>query len=232
MTDTLPRRPRVRAVPTGILRAPTDPRRTLVVAVVAVVLVLGGGVALQASSVDLGVVQAMNTLHTGAVGAVATAVYRVFSPVEAVALTALATVVIAVLRRDVRPAAAFAVVIAVTWLPSAVVKLVVDRPRPEASLLAHPFAPAQLDGSYPSGHTVFVTAAAIAVVWLLRDTRAARATVVAAPLAVLVVACALLVDGVHFPTDVLASIVWALGVAPLVRLVWVRWVAPRVAVLR
>jgi undecaprenyl-diphosphatase len=200
--------------------------------VIAVVAVLVGGGVLHGSSFDLGFVRATNALHTGAIAAVTNAVYRVFSPVEAVALTAVATAIIWLASRDLRPALAFAVVIAVTWLPSAVVKVIVARPRPDRALLPHPFSPAQVDASYPSGHTVFVVAAAIATIALLSDTRAARAMAVIAPIVVVVVVLSLLIDGVHFPTDVLASIVWALGVAPLVRMLWLRWLTPRVPLLR
>lgn len=230
MTSQLTRPRRSERTRTGILR-PASVASTGIGAAAAVIAVLVAGMVLHDSSVDLPVVIWFNTLHTGFVGVVTNTVYELFSPVPAILLTVVATAVIWAARRDVRPAAAFAVVIAGTWLPSAVVKLVVHRARPDALQLPHPFSPAQVDASYPSGHSVFVVAAAVAVVLLLADTRAAWAIRVVAPILVLVVLCSLLVDGVHFPTDVLASVVWALGVAPLVRAVWVRGVAPRIPFL-
>lgn len=215
----------------GILNPPAL-ARSAVSALVTVVVVLAVGGLLHASAVDLGATRAFNALHVGAVATVTDSVYAVFSPVGAVLLTVVATGVIWAARRDLRPAAAFAAVIAGTWLPSAVVKLVVGRDRPALSQLAHPMSPAQVDASYPSGHSVFITAAAIAVVLLLADTRAARTVRVVAPIVVVLVLVSLLVDGVHFPTDVLASVVWALGVAPFVRAVWLRGIAPRFAFLR
>ncbi len=96
-------------------------------------------------------------------------------------------------------------------------KLIVHRPRPESALLSHPYTPALTDASYPSRHTVFVATLAIAVVLVLRGTRwQATATTIGA-IVVAVVALALVTYGVHFPSDVIASIVWALAVAPAVR---------------
>ncbi|WP_413602759.1 phosphatase PAP2 family protein [Curtobacterium sp. Curtsp57] len=217
--------------PSGILHQPAL-ARSAVTALVTVVVVLAMGVLLHASAVDFEGTRAFNALHVGAVAAVADGVYAVFSPTAAVLLTVVATAVIWATRRDLRPAATFAAVIAGTWLPSAIVKLVVGRDRPDLSQLAHPVTPAQVDASYPSGHSVFITAAAIAVVLLLADTRAARIARVVAPIVVVLVLVSLLVDGVHFPTDVVASVVWALGVAPFVRAVWLRGIAPRSAFLR
>lgn len=230
MTSQLTRPRRSERRRSGILR-PAPVARTGIVAAAAVIAVLVAGVVLHDSSVDLPVVTWFNSAHTGFVGVVTNTVYELFSPVPAILLTVVATAVTWAVRRDLRPAAAFAVVIAGTWLPSAVVKLVVHRARPDALQLPHPFSPAQVDASYPSGHSVFVVAAAVAVVLLLADTRAAGSTRVVAPLVVLIVLCSLLVDGVHFPTDVLASVVWALGVAPFVRAVWIRGIASRIPFL-
>lgn len=203
-----------------------------VIALLAVVVVLLGGVFLQESSVDFDAVRALNMLHVGAVAAVTNTVYAVFGPLGAIVLTVAATALIWVTRRDVRPAAAFAAVIAGTWLPSAVVKVLVERHRPELELLPHPFTPAQVDASYPSGHSVFIVAAAVAICSLAAGTRLALVTRVLAPIVVVVVLLSLLVDGVHYPTDVLASVVWGLGVAPFVRAAWLRAVAPRIPILR
>lgn len=215
----------------AVLRPPAT-TRSAVTALVTVVVVLAAGGVLHASAVDLGVTAALNALHVGPIAVLTNAVYTVFSPVEAVLLTAAATAVVWVVRRDVRPAAAFAVVVAGTWLPSAVVKILVDRHRPDLAQLPHPVSPAQVDASYPSGHAVFITAVAIGVVLLLADTRAARTARVVVPIVVVVLLLSLLVDGVHFPTDVLASVGWALGVAPFVRAVWLRLIAPRIPLLR
>lgn len=58
----------------------------------------------------------------------------------------------------------------------------------------------------------------------------ATATIIGAA-AVAVAALALVTDGVHFPSDVIASVVWTLAVAPAVRYLWVDLVMPRVPLL-
>lgn len=216
---------------TGILRPTTSGTRSIVVAVAAAVLITVCGFVLKAYSVDLIGDIDLNRLRTGLVGALATGIYHVFSPVPAVLITVVLTAVIWARSKDLRVAAAFAGVVAATWLPSAAIKLLVHRPRPESTLLSHPYTPALTDTSYPSGHTVFVTTLAIALVLVLRNTRwQATATTIGA-VVVAVVAVALVTDGVHFPSDVIASIVWALAVAPAVRYVWVDLVMPRLPLL-
>jgi membrane-associated phospholipid phosphatase len=170
---------------------------------------------------------ALNQLHTGVVGSIASGVYAIFSPVPAVILTALLAGLIWAVTRQLRVAMTFAVIVAVTWLPSAVIKALVHRTRPDSSMLSHPFTPFPFDASYPSGHTVFITALAIAVFFLVSGRRARGVAAGVGAVVVAIVAVALLIDGVHFPTDVLASIVWSLAVAPLVLMLWNRFVIPR-----
>ncbi|PYY35676.1 MULTISPECIES: phosphatase PAP2 family protein [unclassified Curtobacterium] len=213
----------------GILVPTPHPLSTIAIAVGAVVLITIVGFVL--GDVDLGLARALNALHVGALGAFTTAVYHVISPVPAIGITIVVTGVVWLVRRDVRPAAAFAGTVAITWVPSDLVKEFVQRPRPDTSALPHPFA-TQPDPSYPSGHTVFVVAFVIALAWVLRDTRWHRLAVVLGSVVVIVVVLALTIDAVHFPTDTVASVLWALAVAPAARLVWVDLAMPRLPVLR
>ena len=216
---------------TGILRPTTSGARAIVVAVAAAVVITVCGFVLTAHSVDVSGNVDLNRLRTGLVGTLATAIYHVFSPVPAVLITVLLTAVIWAIARDLRVAVAFAGVVAATWLPSAVIKLLVHRPRPESALLSHPYTPALTDASYPSGHTVFVATLAIAVVLVLRGTRWQATASTIGAVVVAVVAVALVIDGVHYPTDVIASMVWALAVAPAARYVWVDVIMPRLPLL-
>ncbi len=84
-----------------------------------------------------------------------------------------------------------------------------------------PFSPAQVDASYPSGHTAFVTALVVTIVLGLAAGRSRWLGRIIGGLLTLGVAVALVVDGVHFPSDVVASIVWGIAVAPLARMIWV-----------
>ena len=72
-----------------------------------------------------------------------------------------------------------------------------------------------MDWSFPSGHTAFVTAVVVAFIIALRNHPAGTwAPRLAVPL-VLAIACTVLIIGVHYPTDVLASVLWASTVAPV-----------------
>lgn len=195
---------------------------------VGVVLLVVVGFVLRAHPVDAGLARALNTLHVGVLGAVGSAVYTVFEPVPAVLLTMVLTGLVWARTRRLVTAAAFAGVVALTWIPSDLLKVVVGRPRPDGSVLPHPFVPVQPDASFPSGHTVFVVALVLAGLMLVSAGPRRRVLAVLGGVVVLVVATALAVDGVHWPTDVVASVVWALTVAPVARIVWVDLVLTRV----
>ncbi|WP_022907796.1 phosphatase PAP2 family protein [Curtobacterium sp. B18] len=223
-------RPRRRVSDTsGILDRSRYPLASVAIAVVAVVLITIVGFTL--GTVDLGLSKALNGLHTGALGAFTTAVYHVISPGPAIGITVVVVAVIWWRTRDLRPALAFGGTIAITWVPSAVVKEIVHRARPDVAVLPHPF-PVQPDPGYPSGHTVYITAFVIALVWLLRDTRWHRLVLGLGTVAIVVVFFAVSIDAVHYPTDAAASILWALAVAPGVRVVWVDWLMPKIPFLR
>ena len=215
-----------------ILRRSGHPVAVLVTAGVVIVVLTGVGFLLRSNPVDLALSQTLNVMHTGSFGRLTNRVYEVFAPVPAIALTVVVTGVIWVLSRQLRVAVAFAGVVAVTWIPSDIVKLLVHRPRPDVHLLAHPFAPVQLDPSYPSGHTVFVTAFVLALLFVLRSTRWFPAGVILGTVLIVGVAVPLAIDAVHYPTDVAASVVWSLAVAPAARLIWVDWLMPLVPFLR
>ena len=195
--------------------------RVIGVAAGGIVIVLLAGLLLRTSSFDFGIVKALNAQHHGAIGSLADAVYKYVGPLYAIIATVLLTVILLLVSRSLSIASTFAVTIAVTWLPLAVIKLIFDRLRPDSSLLPFPFNPAQDDASYPSGHAAFITALVVVVVLGFATTRARVLAGIIGGIVVLVVGVALVTDGVHFPTDVAASILWSITVAPLVRMLWV-----------
>ena len=213
----------------GILEPARYPLASVLLAAVAVLVITGVGFTL--GTVDLGLSKALNALHTGAIGAFTDAVYHVISPAPAIAITFVVVGVVWWRTRDLRPALAFGGTIAITWIPSAVVKEIVHRARPDVAVLPHPF-PVQPDPGYPSGHTVYITAFVIALIWLLRENRWHRVVLVAGVVAIVVVFFAVSIDAVHYPSDAAASILWSLAVAPGVRVVWVDWLMPRIPFLR
>lgn len=206
-------------------------RRSAVVAAGTAVLVLVLGFVLKAlGPFEQPLSTALNVLHQGVLGTVGTLLYRDFGPVPAIVGTVVVTAVILVVRRDLRVASTFAFTVAVTWLSVAVVKLVVDRPRPDTTVMSFPYTPVQHDASFPSGHATFIVVLVIALVALAPRHLRPALTVLGA--IVVASACFLLVvDAVHWPTDVLASVGWGLGVAPFVRAFWIRIALPRLQFL-
>lgn len=205
------------------------PAPLIVVAVVAVLIVCFFGAIVVPtaglSSWDTAVSHSFNLLHTGAIGVLSTTLYFVFEPPFAVGTTVILCAVLFLATRNVRLAVSFGAVIAITWVPTVVVKVLVHRPRPNPLSLAHPFT-VQPDASYPSGHMAFVTALVVTLILLAGGRRSQWLVALLGSLLIVVLGTALLIDGVHFPTDVMASIVWSAGVAPCVLFLWTRVAIP------
>lgn len=209
----------------GIFRRVGHPAWLLGMAAATFALLVVTGIALRPGQ-DLGLARALNGLHTGALGVVASATYNVFEPGPSVVLTAALAVVIWIVR-DLRTGAAFAGVVAFTWIPAELIKLIVHRGRPDVHLMPYPFLPVQTDASFPSGHTAFIVALVVALAFVVQGTRWHPIVVGVGTVLIVLVALALAVDAVHYPTDIVASVAWSLAVAPAARLVWVDWVMPR-----
>nr|WP_120491685.1 phosphatase PAP2 family protein [Corynebacterium lactis] len=199
---------------------------TIVGAVVGIFVVLMTGLTVTGSTSDLPITQFFNSWRTGFVGSLADAVYWAFEPTRAVAFVVLLMAVIYVLRASIRLALAFGLTIAVTWLPVAGIKELFQRPRPDRALLTNAVDTLPADWGFPSGHTAFITAVAVALVLVVvasasgqkRAQKILTARVLAAVAIVLIVAC-VLTEGVHYPTDALASVVWSTSVTPAVWIV-------------
>lgn len=205
---------------------PANLARRGIVAAAALVLVVAGGLLLHDSQWDLPAVAALNELHVGWFADFTTTIYFLLDPPGAIILSGVITATILVydiLRRDrstrtvwVR-AVTYASTVLITWLPITVFKAIFTRPRPHVDQLPHPFVEYQGNTSYPSGHTSFAVISVVAIFLVVSTTN--RTRVVVAVLGTCWVAFIVVVvvsNGVHFPTDSAASLVWGLGVAPLV----------------
>ncbi|MGN8025970.1 phosphatase PAP2 family protein [Microbacterium sp. 22242] len=222
------RRTRTRAL-TGIDHPTRRPLVAVLLAVIGAIVVVALGFVMKSSQADQGLAVAVNNLHTGAWGVFASAVYQAINPIPAVVITVVIALIVWMASRSLRTAILFGLTVALTWLPVAAIKILVDRPRPDATLFTYPFSPLQTDGSFPSGHTAYVVALAFAFWFLLRDTRYAWLPIVLGVLGTVVVGLAVVSDGLHFPTDVLGSIIWSLATAAAVRWIIVDLIAARVA---
>jgi membrane-associated phospholipid phosphatase len=126
-------------------------------------------------------------------------------------------VIIWLLRRRYRRAALFLVLsVEVSGLLTAVVKYVVERPRPETAFVY------AYSSSFPSGHALGIMVIAVASLTLLLPMVVARwrgVLITGGVLLVLLIGVGRVVLNVHHPSDVIAG--WALGYVWFVFCVWV-----------
>lgn len=202
-----------------------------IAAITVVVVAIMGYVLKHLGDFEMPLSIALNSLHHGVVGKLGDFVYKFMGPAFALIGTIAITLIVAVSTKDLKKASTFAVLIAVTWVPVALLKSLVDRPRPDVSLQPYPYHPVQIDGSYPSGHATFIAVLVIALVMLFAIGRARVIAGIIGAVLGLGAIFLLTVDGVHYITDVSASIVWVLGVAPFVYAFWVRVCLPRLKFL-
>ncbi|MBK9157693.1 MAG: phosphatase PAP2 family protein [Propionibacteriaceae bacterium] len=226
MSSPIPRRSLEPSDELGIFRPPLNPWRVVGIALAMFVLQVGVGLSLT-PGFDLRVAVAMNSLHTGWIGALCSAIYQIFEPLPSIAMTAVLAGVIWKVC-NLLTAVAFAGVVALTWIPSELIKVIVQRGRPDIEALPYPFYPPQTDASFPSGHTAFIVALVIALAYVATGTRWHHVVVTVGTILTACVALALSIDAVHYPTDILASVAWSLAMAPAARMVWVDRVLPRV----
>jgi undecaprenyl-diphosphatase len=233
MTEPLVRRAPLPAARPDAMRPLPHGGRAALGGVLGGILVLALGVSVTHvsgwSQAEMGPLEWFSLHHLAALDAFALAIAWVFAPPQAIAITVLGTAAVLIVSRSPWRAATFLVVVALSWGSSKVVKMIVARPRPDGALLAHPLAIEQ-SGSFPSGHVCFTAALAIGVLVMVRDTR--RRTrillLVISSGGVLVVAVSRVYLGVHYPTDVIAGIVYTPSAAAVLLWLWLNVLLPHV----
>jgi undecaprenyl-diphosphatase len=203
--------------------------RGVVIALCVILLVVLAGLAVVASPAvtawDLQVIRAIESARTPVVDALTLADAIVFSPVAALVIVAVLAATAWLVGRRPGPAIAFAALVLLPWLGSTAIKDIVRRPRPPAADLPHQVLTAT-GFSFPSGHTSVAVALALALLIVFGRGRLRRPLLVFAIVAPLLTAFSRVYLGVHHPTDVLASLVYATAAAVLVlcvlRLIGVR----------
>lgn len=176
---------------------------------------------------ELGVDQNLSLHHIALLTGVAMALNLVFGPVVGVLLIAAAALFLLVVRRAPVNAVAFGLVAVSGWVASEFFKILIARQRPNAALLFDPLAPESGTDSFPSGHVSFAVTLAFAVYFLARGTRWAKFAAVAGVVVAAVVAWSRLYIGVHYPSDVVGSVLAGTAAVILLAGCW-NWVAPRV----
>ena len=202
-------RPTVPAVPAAS-------GRQVAVGLAGVVLVLAFGLLVTPRAAwtagELPVVVWFSAHHAAALGAVAATLEVVLSPATGLVWLALAGWLAS--RRDGWRYGVLLFLVGGADLAGAVVvKLLVRRSRPDVTVLAHPPA-VDHSFSYPSGHTVVATVVVLALV-MAAGRRHARWTVPLGAVVVLVAATSRVYLGVHFPSDVVAAVVYGVGAVPV-----------------
>jgi membrane-associated phospholipid phosphatase len=139
---------------------------------------------------------------------VSLAVDRIFSPPFAAVIGVVSTAIVFLVTRTWATVIHFVLLVAGTWLGSEVVKVIVHRPRPIARI-ADTLVPNPDPDSYPSGHVCFAVGLGFAVFVLLAGKRVRMIIAVLAVVLALGTALTRVYLGVHYPTDVVASLVYA-----------------------
>lgn len=200
------------------------------VGVVLVVIVVAGGWVLAGSPgwahTELPVDQALSRGHVPFLDAVALTIRAVLAPIPGLIIVAVVSVGVLLKTRDWIVSVTFALIVGGGWLSSELVKLLVHRARPDFLLLAHPLSTEANFASFPSGHTCLITALALGLVLLLRGHRAQKWVIAGGAAAVLVVAWSRLYIGEHYPSDVIAAVLYSSAVMVLFLAVWNRWAVP------
>jgi membrane-associated phospholipid phosphatase len=204
--------------------------QTAVPATLAIAVVIATGFALAAATgmtaVEMDFLRTVSTLHTPLLDWLALGINSVFGPRIAMVLVLLGAIAVAGATRHLSSAAYFVAVVTVPWLSNEVVKNIVHRPRPDIPSLAHPLVFEPGGFGYPSGHTTFATCLVLGVVLAARCGRGRPALVVAAVSVSLATAASRVYLGVHYPTDVIASIVYSVAGVAVVHSVWTLLVVP------
>lgn len=177
------------------------------------------GAVVHNSTSDLTIVQDANAFDTGALGMMTRGLYAAFEPPFAVLWALLASAGAWAYTKSMRSGLLFGMTVALTWLPVVLLKLIFHRPRPLADALAHAPALSPTDWSFSSGHVAFITTLALAFYLLTRR----KWVAVLGVLAVGTMTVSVLIDGLHYPTDALGSIIWVLSLGPVVWAFLQKW---------
>ncbi|MCB1280098.1 MAG: phosphatase PAP2 family protein [Salinibacterium sp.] len=177
------------------------------------------------TAAEMSVLEGFSRIHTGILDAVSLGIDFLFSPRIAAVLLAGVAVLILLFTRRWRAAVEFVVLVAGSWLGTEVVKYIVQRPRPDSSLLAHPLI-SETSWSFPSGHTAFAASLALGFIVLARRRSWRLLMVVAGILLAVAVALSRVYLGVHYVSDVTASLLYSAIAVSILAALWNRYIQP------
>ena len=180
---------------------------------VTIVLVIAAGFAIQAipgwTDAELAFLIHVSNFHGPVGNAVALGMSWLFSPlIGSSILIAVAGVMLIVTRSFLMPAQMLILVV-LPWLGSDLMKILVHRPRPDLTQLSDALAAEPTSFSYPSGHTTFAAAFCLALLITLWTTRWRPVFIAIAIVVPLLMAACRVYLGVHYPSDVIAGLLYA-----------------------
>ena len=158
--------------------------------------------------------------HIPALNAIALTIQTLLSPIGILDILIVVFLFLLLVKRSPVNAMAVVSVAGIGWLSSEVFKIVVAQPRPDQALLQNSLIAEGGTDSFPSGHTTFAVAFAVACYFLARHTRWSKVTLAGGILFVMVVGLSRLYLGVHYPSDILGSILVAATTTSLVTVLW------------
>lgn len=159
------------------------------------------------------------------------AVGAAFSPVAGVLVVIVWSGLLLFWRHRPVAAVSTALVVAVGWGSSLLVKAIVQRDRPPSALV-HSLSPETGATSYPSGHVALAFSLATAAWFLARGTRRSRLVATCGVLVVGLVAFSRLYLGAHYPGDVVGSVLISSGAIIALTGVWHGVIVDRIGSIR
>ncbi|WP_051973726.1 phosphatase PAP2 family protein [Cryobacterium sp. MLB-32] len=198
--------------------------RTVISAVGVILAVMISGFVLESSSgwtsTEMALIRQVNKAHTPQLDSVALGINWLFEPAAAGLLVLLVTGVILLVTRRPRTAIHFFLIVIIPTLGAEAMKLLVHRPRPDIPSLTHILVLEPGGLSFPSGHTSFAACFVLGFVVLTAGRRYRPVLIGASTIVVLGTAASRVYLGVHYPSDVVASIVYSMAAVALTDAVW------------
>lgn len=204
-------------------------RRAIPAAIALLAVVTTGRVLASAhgfTSAEMDFLRSVNVLHTATLDQIALGINWLFGPPVATMLVLVGVIVVAGSTRRLQPAIHFLAIVAVPWLGSEAVKLIVHRARPDIPSLAHPMVLEPGGLSFPSGHTAFAACLMLGIVVVTGRTRWRPILIGAGAVVTVATAASRVYLGVHYPSDVVAALVYSVAAVAIVNAFWALLVVP------
>jgi membrane-associated phospholipid phosphatase len=149
------------------------------------------------------------------------------SPKYAIVITLILAVIFWIGTRSWLTGLGFGLAVAFAWLPVGALKVAFQEARPATDGLLRDAVPSQDFSSFPSGHMSFAIGIVYALYLIYNATKAKSWVVALGAIFIVFVAYARLYVGVHYLTDVLASVFASIAGILIFNIVWT-WFSQRV----